>query len=222
MESKKDKIVKYLYVFFLGILLVSCGSQQKIAYKKSIFDEREKQLILSGKADEPMRVWLITDKQDSILLRTPSKSFKVNPNDTLLQFFSKRLLATVKDSAHRGVGIAAPQVGILKRIIWVQRLDKPGVPFEVYYNPVITKYSKLKQDVPEGCLSIPDFRATTTDRSYAIFFQYDNPKGEHKCEMVEDFTAAIFQHEIDHLNGILFIDHLMKEIKRGPRHKIEK
>lgn len=205
------------------MLFASCSTTKslKATKKTAVFTEREKQLILSGKSDQPMRVWLITNKDDSTLLRKRSAIFKVDKNDTLLQIFTKRLLATVRDSASRGVGIAAPQVGILKRIIWVQRLDKKGVPFEVYYNPVITKYTEKKQDVPEGCLSIPNFRATTKDRSYAVFIQYDRPTGEHKCEMIEAFTAAIFQHEIDHLNGILFIDHLLKEAKYNIKHKVE-
>ncbi len=205
------------------MLFASCSTTKslKATKKTAVFTEREKQLILSGKSDQPMRVWLITNKDDSTLLRKRSAFFKVDKNDTLLQIFTKRLLATVRDSASRGVGIAAPQVGILKRIIWVQRLDKKGVPFEVYYNPVITKYTEKKQDVPEGCLSIPNFRATTKDRSYAVFIQYDRPTGEHKCEMIEAFTAAIFQHEIDHLNGILFIDHLLKEAKYNIKHKVE-
>ncbi len=208
----------------IGIIIFSsCSSHQKIVQNSSdrIFSEREKQLIMSGKADEPMRVWLITNREDSLLLRSQSQYFKVDTSNVVLKHFTQRLLATVKDSATRGVGIAAPQVGILKRIIWVQRLDKPGVPFEVYYNPVITKYSDMKQDVREGCLSIPGIRDTTHDRSYAVFIQYDTPKGEHKCEMIEAFTAAIFQHEIDHLNGILFIDHLKKESQDNLKHKID-
>jgi len=214
---------KYLYIWLVSLLFASCGTTKSLkpAQQKSIFTEREKQLILSGKPDQPMRVWLITNKSDSILLRKQSAFFKVDKNDTLLKIFTQRLLATVRDSASRGVGIAAPQVGILKRIIWVQRLDKKGVPFEVYYNPVITKYTDKKQDVPEGCLSIPNFRATTKDRAYAVFFEYDRPTGEHRCEMVEAFTAAIFQHEIDHLNGILFIDHLLKEVKNNIKHKVD-
>jgi len=188
---------------------------------QTIFTEAEKNLIMSGKVDEPMRVWLITNKSDSLLLRKQSNSFVVDTTNKFLQHFIRRLLATVQDSATRGVGIAAPQVGILKQIIWVQRLDKPGVPFEVYYNPVITKYSDMKQDVREGCLSIPGIRDTTHDRAYAVFIQYDDTKGEHKCEMIEAFTAAIFQHEIDHLNGILFIDHLKKEAQKNLQHKID-
>jgi peptide deformylase len=213
-----------LILLVFGAILFSCSTGKRTSERfsqKRIFSEREKKLILSGKATEPMRVWLITNYNDSVLLRKQSAYFQIDTANSVLKHFSSRLLATVKDSATRGVGIAAPQVGILKRIIWVQRLDKPGIPFEVYYNPVITKYSDMKQDVREGCLSIPGIRDTTHDRSYAVFIQYDTPKGEHKCEMIEAFTAAIFQHEIDHLNGILFIDHLKKESNKGIKHSIK-
>jgi peptide deformylase len=111
-----------------------------------------------------------------------------------------------------GVGIAAPQVGILKNIIWVQRFDKEDFPFEVYINPRILSYSTLKQDCQEGCLSIPDRSDTTRNRSYAIMIDYDKIDGSHHTEMIEDFTAVIFQHEIDHLNGILYLDHLDREV----------
>ena len=214
---------RYIFLLLSLYLLASCSGTKNLAkdQSQSIFTEAERNLIMSGKADEPMRVWLITNPSDSLLLRKQSKSFVVDTTDKFLQHFTRLLLSTVQDSATRGVGIAAPQVGILKRIIWVQRLDKPGVPFEVYYNPVISKYSDKKQDVPEGCLSIPGIRDITHDRAYAVFIQYDDEKGEHKCEMIEAFTAAIFQHEIDHLDGILFIDHLKKEVQDNLQHKID-
>ena len=111
-----------------------------------------------------------------------------------------------------GVGIAAPQVGVLKNIIWVQRFDKENVPFEVYLNPKIIKYSKKTQTVREGCLSIPNRSDTLNSRSFSISIEYDTMKAQHKTESVEGFTSVIFQHEIDHLNGILYLDHLQKEI----------
>ncbi len=202
----------------MGLLYISCGT---VKDKTAIFSTKERQLILSGKADEPMYILQINKPKDSVILRSKSKAFKVNPRNKVLQYFTKRLYATVRDSSAHGVGIAAPQVGILKQIIWVQRMDKEDEPFEVYYNPRIMQYSGLKQDVPEGCLSVPDFRATTHDRSYAILIEYDHPDGKHKCEMVEAFTAAIFQHEIDHLNGIMFTDHLKKEQKASIRHDLK-
>jgi len=140
-----------------------------------------------------------------------------NPDDPVLNTFVNRLYATVRDSMSMGVGIAAPQVGILKNIIWVQRFDKEDYPFEVYLNPKIISYSKLKQDCREGCLSIPDRSDTTKTRSYAIMIEYDKMDRTHHTEMIEDFTAVIFQHEIDHLDGILYLDHLKKEMKAAER-----
>ena len=211
-------------IFGLLILLFvsSCATNNKtVVNNYSAFSNDEKQLILSGKPEEPMRVLLITNPKDSIILRSKSHDFVVRINDKLLQTFTKRLYQTVRDSASRGVGIAAPQVGILKKIIWIQRFDKENEPFEVYYNPKITKYSDLKQDVLEGCLSIPDIRETTHNRSYAVLLEYTDKNGDHKCEMIEAFTAVIFQHEIDHLNGILFTDHLGKETKDSINHKLD-
>ena len=149
------------------------------------------------------------------MLRTKSAYIKPNPKDPVLQNFVKRLYATVRDSVSLGVGIAAPQVGVLKNIIWVQRFDKEDFPFEVYLNPKIVKYSEGTQTVREGCLSIPDRTDTLSSRSKEILIEYDTLLGEHKTELIERFTAVIFQHEIDHLNGILYLDHLEKEMRNN-------
>lgn len=174
---------------------------------------QELEHIYGGKADEPMRVWLITNPEDSILLRTKSTDFQLPKDAKHASFLAERMLATVTDSASLGVGIAAPQIGVLKNLILVQRFDLPGEPIVAYYNPKITSFSKLKQPCLEGCLSIPNKMDTTRNRAYAIIMEYDNLDGSHERELVEDFTAVIFQHEVDHLNGILFLDHLDQEIK---------
>lgn len=179
---------------------------------KNSFSVEQSKMIMSSDSLTPMRVFKITNKRDSLLLRTKSQDVKVNPNDVVLQRFVKRLYATVRDSMSLGVGIAAPQVGILKNIIWVQRFDKENFPFEVYLNPVIKTYSDKKQTFREGCLSIPDRTDTLNTRAFSIVIEYDTMKAEHKTETVEGFTSVIFQHEIDHLNGILYLDHLKKEV----------
>ncbi|KJD32009.1 peptide deformylase [Tamlana nanhaiensis] len=180
---------------------------------KNAFTNKELKLINAGDSRTPMRVYKITEKSDSLPLRKKSKYINPEPKNAALQLFVKRLYATVTDSASLGVGIAAPQVGVLKNIIWVQRLDKENLPFEVYLNPKIVGYSKEKQTVTEGCLSIPDRRETLNSRSQIIDIEYDTMEGEHKAETIKDFTAVIFQHEIDHLNGILYLDHLEKDFK---------
>jgi len=197
-----------LIILYIG--LSSCGTNKQ-------FSEREKQLINTDDASKPMRVYLITQKKDSVLLRKKSKVIKLNKQPELVKKLAKRMLATVQDSASLGVGIAAPQVGILKKMIVVQRLDKENEPFEVYINPVIKKYSKKKRPCPEGCLSIPNKRAITLDRAFTVWLEYQTLDGKEVKEEVNDFVSVIFQHEIDHLNGILFIDHLLKEVLQSSK-----
>jgi peptide deformylase len=202
----KKQILPILVLF----LTLGCASIKNRANKT--FTAEEKRFIMKADSLTPMRIYKITNKKDSVLLRTKSHYVKPNPNDLILQSFVNRLFATVRDSMSMGVGIAAPQVGVLKNIIWVQRFDKENFTFEVYLNPTIVQYSVKKQTFKEGCLSIPDRRDTLNNRAYAILIEYDTMHGKHKAEMVENFTAVIFQHEIDHLNGILYLDHFEKEV----------
>jgi peptide deformylase len=200
------------------LLVFSCGTQKKandISWEYNNYTNSQKELINTGKSDDPMRIFLITNKQDSILLRTKSNRINLNIDLETTKLLSQRLLSTVQDPAHAGVGIAAPQVGILKNMIVVQRYDKEGFPFETYINPTIKQYSKKTQFCLEGCLSIPDKMDTTKNRAYAILLEYEKLDGTHEIEMIEAFTAVIFQHEIDHLNGILFTDHLDIEIEEA-------
>ncbi|RED50377.1 peptide deformylase [Seonamhaeicola aphaedonensis] len=204
----KTNIIIAFGLFFV----VGCSSTKDIT--KGNFSKSEVELISNADNDKPMRVYKITNKKDSLILRTRSSYIKPNPHNKLQQKFIKRLYATVRDSLSLGVGIAAPQVGVLKNIIWVQRFDKESLPFEVYLNPKIIEYSEKKQTVREGCLSIPNRTDTLNSRSYTIKIEYDTQDAIHKTETIEGFTAVIFQHEIDHLNGILYLDHLNRELNQ--------
>ena len=194
-------------ILFLVLFIISI-SGCKSSYR---FTKNQKSLIKMGDSSTPMRVLKITNSSDSILLRTKSSKIKIDPNDEILKTFINRLYNTVRDSMSLGVGIAAPQVGVLKKIIWVQRFDKEKFPFEVYLNPEIIEYSYKKQPCLEGCLSIPKRRDTTYTRSETIIIEYDQFNKKRAREEISGFTAVIFQHEIDHLNGILYLDHLEKE-----------
>ena len=210
--------ISYPLVFCL-LLFVGCAASRTgipAARTGTGFTADQRAMIMNAEGDVPMRVWKITNYADSLLLRTRSEDVRVDPRDPVLQRFVQRLHSTVTDSASLGLGIAAPQVGILKNIIWVQRLDKEEVPFEVYLNPKILQYSEKKQLNREGCLSIPN-RRDTCSRAYAVLLEYDRIDGSHNIEMVEDFTSVIFQHEVDHLNGILFLDHLAEEKRKKRR-----
>ena len=200
---------KVFGIIVLSLLLSSCGIFKK--NQTGVFDTAQLELINAGNKDQPMRLFVISQHRDSILLRKNSEIVELPVEDENLDLFEARLLTTMIDTANQGVGIAAPQVGILKRMIWVQRFDKEGFPYEVYYNPKIIEYSIDKQDCKEGCLSIPNKTGVTKTRSYSIVLKHQLKSGEFVTETIEGFTAVIFQHEIDHLNGILFIDHLESE-----------
>lgn len=203
--------MKNQFFLILSLLLFTgCSSTKDIA--KNYFSKEEIKLIINANNLTPMRLYKITSKKDSLLLRKKSQFIKADPNNKILQAFVKRLYATVRDSMSMGVGIAAPQVGILKNIVWIQRFDKENFPFEVYLNPKIVEYSTKKQTFKEGCLSIPNRSDTLYNRAYKIQIEYDTMKAEHKTEFIEGFTSVIFQHEIDHLNGILYLDHLNNDV----------
>lgn len=199
-----------LYFLLVVAALSACSGPKQVSRSSSQpgFSPHEKSMILEKDSLTPMRVFLTVNPSDLQLLRSKSTDFEANPDDPTLRHFISRLYHTVQDSASRGVGIAAPQVGILKNIIWVQRFDKENKPFEVYLNPRIIQYSNMKQECREGCLSIPNRKDTLNVRSYAILLEYEKMDNTRHVEMVEDFTAVIFQHEIDHLNGILYTDHI--------------
>ena len=205
-----------LLVMILGFFAFAKAQSQKTIDQ---FSEQQRAMIMEADAQKPMRVFKINKESDSLLLRKNSKLVNVDPQDETLKRLVDRMYATVRDSMSLGAGIAAPQVGVLKRIAWVQRFDKPDYPFEVILNPVIKQYSVKKQECREGCLSIPDRSDTLNSRAYAILVEYDTMQAEHVIEMVEDFTAVIFQHEIDHLNGILYLDHLKQEQEDAARRE---
>lgn len=106
-----------------------------------------------------------------------------------------------------GVGLAAPQVGILKRIAVIDVYDDTGV--KVLINPKIIKEEGEQFEI-EGCLSIPE-RAGSVRRPAKVWVEALNEQGEAYVIEGEDLLARALCHEIDHLDGILFIDKLIEE-----------
>jgi peptide deformylase len=184
------------------------SKQQRPKAKTTTFTEEERKRILSGDTSALMRVVQITKPEELKILK--SVSTDIQPGDVHTALLARRMYASVMDTARPGVGIAAPQVGINRNAIWVKRFDKEGEPFEFYLNPKITWRSKLIRKGKEGCLSIPDIRDDVY-RNYTIRLQYQDLDGKENEEMIEGFTAVIFQHETDHLLGILFTDRLQEQ-----------
>ncbi|MBO4427397.1 MAG: peptide deformylase [Bacteroidales bacterium] len=154
-----------------------------------------------------MRVLTVENPDDYALLRTPCEEFSPKElRSRAVARLAKRMIATVTDSTQNGVGIAAPQVGVSKRLIVVCRLDKEDEPFVAYANPQIDSTFGEIVIGREGCLSIPLIRGNVP-RAYGIVVSYASPDGLSRIsETVVDYTARIFQHEIDHLDGILYTD----------------
>lgn len=183
------------------------------------FNAKEISIIQDGDINTKLHVYQTTHEKELDVLQSPSEDIKLD--DPLLEILEKRMYLTLQDPEHAGVGIAAPQVGVSKNLIWVQRFDKPGEPFEFYINPKIIWRSKLMRLGTEGCLSIPD-RREEIQRSYAVRVQYWDKKGNVLEENIEGFTAVIFQHEVDHLYGILYPDRLQEQQEKTSSDLSEK
>jgi peptide deformylase len=114
--------------------------------------------------------------------------------------------------AANGAGIAANQVGETLRIAIVEVEEgnprypyKPAVPLTVVVNPELEPVGDATVDIVEGCLSVPDLRGAVP-RYEAVRVRYLGRDGEPHEEIRRGLTAGTFQHEVDHLDGILFLD----------------
>ena len=167
------------------------------------FTKEERKII--RESDSVMYVTVLPE--DSLVLRTPSADLtpaELKSGD--LKTLMAKMLSTVKSPQQDGVGIAAPQVGIDKRVIWVQRFDKEGGPFECYLNPHLNSLFGEIGKGPEGCLSVPPMRGLVPRHTGVVVSYIDPETLLPKRDTVTGYTAVIFQHECDHLDGRLYID----------------
>lgn len=168
--------------------------------------------IIEQDSSNIMRIYKINVPQDTSTLR--AKSHELSNEEIQSNYYkllSNRMIKTVSDSTVDGVGIAGPQVGINRRIIAVQRFDKPDAPFEVFPNIYIQEYSKDTTCRDEGCLSVPNQNGKVV-RSKWIIISYTNPQTLARQEdTIKGFTSIIFQHETDHLDGIIYTDRIKNQ-----------
>jgi peptide deformylase len=141
---------------------------------------------------------------DPILRR---KTSEIETFDSSLKKFVEKMFETMH--LEEGIGLAAPQVGHSRKILVVdisgiedQAENKP----RAFINPIIdVKWGESV--IEEGCLSIPDVREEVT-RPSGIKIRYQDENGENYEDEYEGWMARVLQHEVDHLNGILFLDHI--------------
>jgi peptide deformylase len=144
------------------------------------------------------------------VLRKQAKSIK-NVDGKLIEIAGEMFEVMYENS---GIGLAAPQVGISQRML-VLDLRQDGFPDYIMINPRIIR-SEGSVDAEEGCLSVPELFGEI-NRAELVEVAYIDRDGEEQILQAEGLLARAIQHEIDHLNGVLFIDRL----ERSQRKAIE-
>jgi peptide deformylase len=133
----------------------------------------------------------------------------------------KELLIDLYDTmkVEGGIGIAAPQINVSRQVALIELPENndrygelEGTPLMVIINPVIKYLTEDKQGFWEGCLSVPGLRGFV-ERPSHIQVDYVNEHGEAKQIVVDEFLATVFQHELDHLFGKLYIDRITDTTK---------
>ncbi len=157
------------------------------------------------------------------ILRAECK--KIEENDEFL----KKLISDMYETmdASDGVGLAAPQIGKNLRLFTVDSThfpDEEGGVRQAFINPVIIEEHGEEWEFEEGCLSIPEIRENVS-RPPKLKIQYITEDWESKTEVFEGLTARVIQHEYDHIEGILFTDHLSafkKQLLKGKLSNISR
>jgi len=150
------------------------------------------------------------------------KALPVTEFDQDLDDIAESMLETMYISS--GIGLAAIQAGILKRIVVIDlKSGEEEISLRdphVFINPkILKKYGSTVSE--EGCLSVIDFRGDV-DRAEKISIEYQDVKGNFHRMEAEEMMSICLQHEIDHLNGILFIDHLPALKQKMVKKKLTK
>jgi peptide deformylase len=140
------------------------------------------------------------------LLRQVSEPFERVDSD--VKRLADDMLETMYDAP--GIGLAAIQIGVSRRML-VLDVAKEGEDKSpiVFINPEILSTSDERSTYEEGCLSIPDYYAEV-ERPAALTVRYLDLEGTQKTLEADGLLATCLQHEIDHLNGVLFIDHISR------------
>lgn len=148
----------------------------------------------------------VADPRDVAVLKQTSKP--VEAVDHAIRALMDDMVETMHDAP--GIGLAAVQVGVPKRIIVMDlsREDAPA-PVQHFVNPEITWRSDELFVYEEGCLSVPEIY-DEVERPARVRFTYLNYQGERVEEEAEGLYAVCIQHEMDHLEGVLFIDRLSR------------
>ncbi len=185
-------------------MILSCLSDQKVNGRR-----RSQNILLTLDLEPPisthMSIKPIVLLPDSVLRE---KSAPIERFDDDLTRLAADMTETMYDAP--GIGLAAIQIGIPRQMLVVDvSKDEDNKTPQVFINPEIVKNSDEMNVYEEGCLSIPEYYAEV-ERPAAITVNYLDLSGKAQTIEADGLMATCLQHEIDHLNGVLFIDYLSK------------
>jgi len=205
MNQKKSKNNSISGIVLIAAVVAIALYMGIPATGQRLLSRGEKTII--HKSGSVMYVLDVADREDSLVLRKKSYDFTdwqlKSPEFTTL---ASKMLATVQSDQQGGVGIAGPQVGINHRVIAVCRMDKENEPYEVYANIHIDSLYGEVSLGPEGCLSVAPLRGNVPRYSNVVISYKDPRSLSEVTEHISGYTAIIFQHECDHLDGVLYTD----------------
>jgi len=142
------------------------------------------------------------------VLRSPSKN--VATINAEIRALAKEMLQTMYSS--EGIGLAAPQVGVNKRMIVIDTdPEEPANPVWVMVNPVIKRITKDTEVGQEGCLSVPGIFADVI-RPARVVVSFRDLSGKPQVMETGDLLARVILHEMDHLEGVLFVDRVENQL----------
>ncbi|MBI4783710.1 MAG: peptide deformylase [Oscillatoriophycideae cyanobacterium NC_groundwater_1537_Pr4_S-0.65um_50_18] len=158
-------------------------------------------------AKPPLEMHYLGDR----VLRQPAK--RITKIDDEIRLLAKQMLQTMY--SEDGIGLAAPQVGVNKQILVVDcEPDDPTHLPLILINPVITRSSQQTCVAQEGCLSIPKVYLDVA-RPEEIDVSYKDEHGRPQKLTAKDLLARVIQHEMDHLNGVMFVDRVDNSLARN-------
>ncbi len=153
--------------------------------------------------------------------RLTAKNEKVKEIDNNIRKIAQKMIRTMKEK--EGIGLAGPQVGINKKIVVIDLSfgQKENSRFMVLINPEIVEYGEEKDVMEEGCLSFPEL-FIEVERSKEVKIKAKTLEGEAIEFEADSFLARVLQHEIDHVNGVVFIDRISPAKKLEISNKLNK
>lgn len=189
------------------VLMASCATNVPLTITGT-------EASLINESPEIMRILTVDNEADLAVLRSASVNFNVADINTAEYATLVKKMVKTLENEEGGVGLAAPQIGISRRVVAVMRVDKEGEPIEVYPNIRIEEMRGEMFPGHEGCLSVPDIDGNVMRYKdiTIVYTDVNSDRIDQPREIREDvsgFAAVIFQHEVDHLDGIIFTDKML-------------